>query len=96
MKRANEIPQLTAYKPKGAMYVMMRVDKCNNDIALVEDIVKKAKVGLVPGADFGAPGMMRLSLACVGPKQLDEAMTRLADYFRTYYPKFLKSREKPY
>ncbi len=96
MKRASEIPQVTAYKPKGAMYVMMRVDGCNNDVMLVEDIVKKAKVGLVPGIDFGAVGMVRLSLAGVGTKELDEAMTRLKDYFHTNYPKFLKSREKPY
>lgn len=96
MKRAQEIPEMTAYKPKGAMYVMMRVDQCNNDVLLVEDIVKKAKVGLVPGTDFGAPGMMRLSLACVGPDKLDEAMTRLKTYFHTDYPRFLKSREKPY
>lgn len=96
MKWAGKIPHLTLYKPKGAMYVMMKVDQCNNDVMLVEDIVKKAKVALVPGTDFGAVGMVRLSLAGVGPEQLDEAMRRLDDYFKEKYSKFLRSREKPY
>jgi cystathionine beta-lyase len=36
-----------------------------------------AGVGLYDGADFGAPGFVRLNFACP-PAMLDEALTRMA------------------
>jgi aspartate/methionine/tyrosine aminotransferase len=93
---ASKIPEIKAYKPGGGMFVMMEVENCKNDMMLVKDIVNKSKVGLVPGVGFAAPGFLRLSFGSADAEQIEEAFNRLQVYFKEKYPKYLKSREKPY
>lgn len=47
-----------------------------SDIALVDYLVEKAGVALIPGSPFGAPGHLRLSFV-LDVKVLEEAMRRL-------------------
>jgi len=54
-----------------------RLDKIHNDIELAEFILDKAKLALVPGSAFGAPGHLRLSFA-TSMETLERAMDRLA------------------
>ncbi|MFD5766207.1 pyridoxal phosphate-dependent aminotransferase [Streptomyces sp. NPDC127049] len=46
-----------------------------------ELLLSEAQVAVVPGADFAAPGYVRISYT-VPPEQLDEALGRLADFVR--------------
>ena len=93
---AAKIPEVKAYIPRGGMFVMMEIEGCKNDMLLVKDIASKAKVGMVPGIGFGAPGFLRLSFGSASAEKIEEAFVRLEEYFKQKYPKFLKSREKPY
>lgn len=96
MKRAKEIPSLRVYNPHGGFFAMLEPKDCKNDVKLIEDIANKAGVVMVPGTDFGAVGMLRLSFGSAGLPQIEEAFNRLKEYFLNKYPKFLKEREKPY
>jgi len=50
-----------------------------NTVDLAEAILTQAKVAVVPGEAFGAPGYMRLSFA-LGDDDLVEGITRIADW----------------
>ena len=49
-----------------------------NDIELVDLILNKAGVVMVPGTPFGAPGYVRLSFAC-SMEELKDAIQRLKE-----------------
>lgn len=53
----------------------------DDDVAYANYILDKAKVALVPGSAFGAPGCMRLSFA-TAESVLDEAVERLGHLLR--------------
>lgn len=53
-----------------------QMDNVENDVELGEFLLGKAKVALVPGSAFGAPGYVRLSFA-TGMDKLKAAMDRL-------------------
>jgi aspartate aminotransferase len=87
-KLLNEIPGVTCMEPQGAFYAFPSfVDVLGNEIGgrrpqttleLAEVILEKAKVAIVPGEAFGAPGYARLSFA-LGDDDLVEGIGRIAD-----------------
>ncbi|MEE2803326.1 MAG: pyridoxal phosphate-dependent aminotransferase [Pseudomonadota bacterium] len=67
-------------RPRGAFYAFFSIDGIEDDLAFCQELVKTAKVGLVPGSAFGAAqeGWLRLCFASeIGT--LDKALTRLED-----------------
>ena len=90
-KMLNEIEGVSCYEPEGAFYCFpsfrsfvgrtiegRRVTDTNE---LAEAILEEARVAIVPGDGFGAPGYARLSYA-LGDDDLVEGLTRLADLLR--------------
>jgi aspartate aminotransferase len=84
------IPGVKCREPKGAFYAFPDLsayvgvsDKAKDDVALCDWLVEHAKVAVVPGSGFGAPGHVRLSYACSmanikeGVRRLHEALVGL-------------------
>jgi aspartate aminotransferase len=82
------IPGVTCREPKGAFYAFPDLSayvgkKHADDVALCDWLVEGAKVAVVPGSGFGAPGHVRLSYACSmenikeGVRRLHEALVSL-------------------
>jgi aspartate aminotransferase len=89
------IPGVTCREPKGAFYAFPDVSTfvgrktpagatLADDVALCDWLVESARVAVVPGSGFGAPGHVRLSYACSranieeGVRRLHEALVSLA------------------
>jgi aspartate aminotransferase len=82
----NELPGFTCLPGDGTFYafpnvqdVIDRLPDVNNDVELAEKLITEAKVALVPGSAFGAPGHVRLSFATSLPV-LEEAVARLRKF----------------
>ncbi len=78
----NGIPGVKCMPGDGTFYafpsfegVMTKLG-CKDDVELANLILQKARVALVPGSAFGAPGYMRLSFA-TSEKVLDESVARI-------------------
>ena len=54
----------------------------NDDVAYAEWLLEAARVAVVPGSAFGAPGFMRLSFA-TSMENLQAALDRLAEAMGT-------------
>jgi aspartate aminotransferase len=82
VKALNEIPGFECREGEGSFYAFPRVTGAmkakglSTDADLVELLLKKADVVLVPGTPFGAPGYVRLSFAC-SIEELEEAVARI-------------------
>ena len=76
------IPQLHWRKTDGALFAMVRVEGGDRDLAW--DILKRAGVLTVPGAAFGDrwSSYLRVSYGCGEGQRFEEALDRLAAYFR--------------
>ena len=87
-KLLNEIPGVTCVEPEGAFYAFPSFEGAlvreiggrpvTTTLDLAEVILEQAKVAIVPGEAFGAPGYARLSYA-LGDDDLIEGVTRIAD-----------------
>ncbi|MGH8609527.1 MAG: pyridoxal phosphate-dependent aminotransferase [Gammaproteobacteria bacterium] len=84
LARLQELPGVQCLPCAGTFYAfpdmrgaIARLDKIHSDIELAEFILDKAKLALVPGSAFGAPGHLRLSFA-TSMETLERAMDRLA------------------
>ena len=81
------IPGVSCVEPKGAFYAFPSFEGAlgreiagrtpRTTLELAEVILDEAKVAVVPGEAFGAPGYMRLSYA-LGDDDLVEGVTRIA------------------
>jgi aspartate aminotransferase len=76
-----DIKGVTCALPQGAFYVFPDLSayvggRFADDLALAAYLLEEAKVALVPGSAFGAPGFMRLSYA-TGDAQITEGLARL-------------------
>jgi len=83
----NEIPGVSAQMPLGAFYVMADVRQlCErlaiDDVELCSQLLDQARLALVPGQPFAAPGFVRLSYAA-SMQDLQEAVSRLAEFAGT-------------
>jgi aspartate aminotransferase len=83
----NEIPGVHCVEPEGAFYCFpslegvldrnIRGRRPTTSLELAEVILDEARVAIVPGEAFGAPGYARLSYA-LGDDDLVEGVTRIA------------------
>jgi aspartate aminotransferase len=85
------IPGVTCEMPGGAFYAFPNVSKhlangsssyalAKNTTELAKLLLDKARVALVPGDAFGAPGYLRLSYA-TSIERIDEGLRRLERFF---------------
>ncbi|HEU4729514.1 MAG TPA: pyridoxal phosphate-dependent aminotransferase [Kofleriaceae bacterium] len=76
--RLSALPRVRLARPSAAFYAFFRLDGVDDSFALAIDLLTRAKVGLAPGAAFGASGegYMRLCFAASLPK-LSQALDRL-------------------
>lgn len=80
----NALPGLRARSPRGAFYLFVAVDGLigrgglQNDADVTRFLLERARVAVVPGSAFHAPGYIRLSYA-TSQSQLDAAVERIAD-----------------
>jgi aspartate/methionine/tyrosine aminotransferase len=82
----NEIPGVSCVEPEGAFYAFpsfqevlgrdLRGRRPATTLELAEVILDEAKVAIVPGEAFGAPGYARLSYA-LGDLDLEEGVNRI-------------------
>jgi len=78
----NDIDGFECRPGEGAFYAFPRVADAlqrlglNDDVELVERLLRDADLACVPGSAFGAPLYLRLSFAC-SMQQLDEAVKRI-------------------
>jgi len=83
------IPGVTCLRPQGAFYAFpsfqallgreIRGHRPQSTVELAELILEHAKVAIVPGEAFGAPGFARLSFA-LADDDLVEGITRIAEF----------------
>jgi aspartate aminotransferase len=86
-ERLNAIPGVSCVEPEGAFYAFPSVEgllgtsfagrRAGSSAELAEVLLDVAKVAVVPGEAFGAPGYLRLSYA-LGDADLEEGLERLA------------------
>lgn len=78
----NELPGISAISGEGTFYTLLDASKLmhakgiKDDLELTDHFLEKARVAMVPGSAFGAPGCLRLSFA-TSMDMLEEAMARL-------------------
>ena len=88
VKALREIPGVTCVEPKGAFYAFPDLSsflgkktpegkKIENDAQLCEYLIEAARVAVVPGSAFSAPGFIRLSYA-TSMKNVEEGVARIA------------------
>ena len=91
-KAINDIPGLSAVKPKAAFYIFPKVDvkkfNITDDNQLALDFLREKRVLLVPGSGFNwkQPDHFRL-VYLPRVEVLSEAAGKLADFLRTYRQK---------
>jgi len=89
LARLREIEGVTCVEPKGAFYAFPDLGAfigkktpegktIENDVQLCEWLIEAAKVAVVMGSAFGAPGFVRLSYA-TSMKNVEEGVRRLAE-----------------
>jgi aspartate aminotransferase len=89
LARLREIEGVTCVEPKGAFYAFPDLSafigrktpegkKIENDVQLCEWLIEAAKVAVVMGSAFGAPGFVRLSYA-TSMKNVEEGVKRMAE-----------------
>jgi aspartate aminotransferase len=86
----NEIDGVVCVEPEGAFYAFPSVkgllgkswrgERPRTSAELAELCINEAKVAVVPGEAFGAPGFFRMSYA-LGDDDLVEGVSRLASFF---------------
>ncbi len=79
VKRVSEIPQFSCQEPEGAFYLFPNITQTKmNSVKFSHFILKKAKVLVVPGTEFGkfGEGYVRLSYA-TSYEKIEEATDRI-------------------
>jgi aspartate aminotransferase len=77
------MPGVSCLEPEGAFYAFPSFEKAlggdlgDTTLDLAATVLERAKVAMVPGEAFGAPGYVRLSYA-LGDAQLEEGLGRVA------------------
>lgn len=86
----NDIPGITAVKPKAAFYIFPKIDvkkfNITDDVKFALDFLQKKKVLIVQGTGFnwGEPDHFRI-VYLPRVEELKTATSRLADFLRTYH-----------
>jgi aspartate/methionine/tyrosine aminotransferase len=72
------LPRVRIARPQGAFYAFFAVDGVADSLAFAKKVLAEAKVGLAPGAAFGAAGEGYLRLCFASSRgRLEEAVDRL-------------------
>ncbi|CAH1396524.1 unnamed protein product [Nezara viridula] len=87
-KNLSQIEGLKPIMPRGAMYMMVRIDldkfpSFNNGLDFVTKLVSEESCFCLPGECFNAPGYVRLTLSPPG-EMLQEACTRIAAFCKQH------------
>jgi aspartate aminotransferase len=88
LKSLLEIKGVECLPCQGTFYIFPRVQGVmdrlgiKTDVELSEFLIKNAKVAVVPGSAFGAPGFVRISFA-TSMENLEKAMERLHNTFNS-------------
>jgi aspartate aminotransferase len=88
VKALREIPDVKCVEPQGAFYAFPDLSAflgrkgpdgktIANDAQLCEYLIESARVAVVPGSAFGAPGYVRLSYA-TSMKNVEQGVSRIA------------------
>lgn len=85
----NNIPGLSVTKPKGAMYLFVKVDtqkfNIRNDEQMILDLLQQEKILLVHGRAFNWPEVDHFRVVFLpDPESLQEAINRMARFFDRY------------
>ncbi|MCA3297760.1 MAG: pyridoxal phosphate-dependent aminotransferase [Roseomonas sp.] len=76
----SSIPGIAAPRPDGAMYLFLKVEGCTDSLGLAKSLLHSARVGIAPGAAFGAGGEGHLRLCFAQSEaRIREASGRLAE-----------------
>jgi aspartate aminotransferase len=83
VERLRAIPNVKLAEPRGAFYCFPDLSAycrgaIKDDMVLAEHLLEKAKVAVVPGSGFFAPGYVRLSYAA-SMERIEEGIRRIAD-----------------
>jgi len=84
VKRLNEIPKISCTTPKGAFYAFPNIkDFKMSSVKFADFLLKKAKVVVVPGSEFGeyGEGYIRLSYA-TAYKKIAQSLDRIESALR--------------
>lgn len=82
VKRLNDISGLSCFTPMGAFYVFpdcRALLGTNTDVDFAQALLEKARVGVVPGSAFHAPGYIRISYS-LSTAELETACARIAGF----------------
>jgi aspartate aminotransferase len=88
VERLRAIEGLRVQVPRGAFYLFVAVDglygrgDLNDDTAVTNFLLERARVAVVPGEAFHAPGYIRMSYAA-SLQQLERAADRIAEALAT-------------
>ncbi len=82
----NAIPGINCRTPQGAFYVFPDIREAisgrwADDDAFADALIQEAKVAVVPGSGFGAPGFMRLSYA-TSMADIEKGVARIDAFLR--------------
>ncbi len=79
LERLRQLPRIRVAPPEGAFYAFCRVEGLSDSLAFAREVLARAKIGVAPGAAFGAggEGHIRLCFASA-PARLESALDRLA------------------
>jgi len=83
--RLEEIPGISAVKPRGAFYIFPRIEerKWKNDFDFVMDVLHEAHVLFVHGSGFGRAGAWHFRIVFLPPMEiLEEAMDNFEAFMR--------------
>jgi len=85
----SHVPHVSTFRPKGAFYILLDVRETfgmslddsiiRNSMDFSEMLLKNARVSVVPGDSFGAPGYVRLSYA-ISDERILEAVRRIGNF----------------
>jgi len=78
----NDIPGFECREGEGAFYAFPKITEAiartglNSDAEVVQRVLERSDVVMVPGTPFGVPGYVRLSFAC-SIEELEKAIDRI-------------------
>ncbi|MGN1393895.1 MAG: pyridoxal phosphate-dependent aminotransferase [Succinivibrionaceae bacterium] len=86
----NDIPGLSAVKPKGALYMFPKIDakrfNIKDDQKMVLDLLRQEKMLIVQGTGFNWPAPDHFRIVFLPTEEvLTDACTRLARFLKTYH-----------
>ena len=82
IERIGKMDNISCVKPDGAFYCFVDVSNVNkNSLELTDKLLDEAKVAVVPGEGFGAPGFIRLSFA-TSMENIKEGLDRIEKWLK--------------